>query len=290
MQARVQATLNDRQRQSRSVQKCKILSPVFAVSAKQPRQWKLARGSAAVVHSRAGSTCVSRKAEPHNRIIAAVPKKEQARLADQLEPVQLGLKDVLYEPGQPIRFVYFPMTCVISLVKTMKDGRVFEFATVGNEGMAGIPLLLGATSEPATALAQIAGAALRMRAANFGQEVARGGALPDLLHRYTEAFLNQVAQSVSCNRAHDIVQRCGRWLLMTHDRVDGDQFALTQEFLAQMLGVQRASANKAAGMLQDRALIAHRRGRITILDRKGLERVACECYKIVRDEFERLMP
>lgn len=225
-----------------------------------------------------------------NRILAALPKKEQRRLSEELEPVQLGVKDVLFDVSEPISYVYFPVTGVMSLVTTMNDGRVFEFATVGNEGMVGLPVLLGATSVPAKAFAQIPGLTLRLRASKMRAEQERGGPLIAVLHRYAQALFNQVAQTVSCNRAHTITQRCARWLLMTHDRVSADQFPLTQEFLADMLGVRRATANKTAIELQNGGAITYARGKIRILQRRRLERLSCECYQSIKDEFERLLP
>lgn len=225
-----------------------------------------------------------------NRLLAALPKAERERLAPLLRPVSFGLRDYLFRVDEPIHSVYFPRSGVISLVITVKDGGTIEVGTVGNEGMVGVPVFLGADRSPTQAFSQVPGESLRMAAADFKREViGRAGPLPDLVRRYTQAFLNQVSQTVACNHLHAVQERMCRWLLMTHDRVGGDEFLLTQEFLAQMLGVRRPSVSVVAGMLQQAGLIRYTRGRMTVLDRAGLEAGACECYGIVRREFDRLL-
>lgn len=224
-----------------------------------------------------------------NRILAALPKREQERLAPHLDPVELELRQELYAPNKAIRYVYFPVSGVMSLVTVMEDGTVTEVGTVGNEGMVGIPILLGAKSAPGMAFSQVPGAGLRMPVEVLREEVKRGGPLIELLQRYTQVLFNQIAQSVSCGRVHAIQRRAARWLLMTHDRVGGDELLLTQEFLGQMLGVRRAAAGAVAAEMQAQGLIEYTRGKITITSRRGLEKVACECYRIIRNEYDRLL-
>jgi CRP-like cAMP-binding protein len=171
----------------------------------------------------------------------------------------------------------------------MEDGTVVELATVGNEGMVGLPVFLGGDTMPLKAFVQIPGDAMRMKADVFKDSVNQGSPLHGLLQRYTQALFNQVAQSTACNRVHSIEERCCRWLLMTRDRVESDGFPLTQEFLSQMLGVRRPSVSVVAAILQKAGLIRYSRGRITILDREGLEAAACECYAIIKQEFDRLL-
>ena len=226
---------------------------------------------------------------PQNRLLAALPKKEYQRFLPHLERVSLGVKEVVYEPNEPIQYVYFPLTCVFSMVATLHEGRSVEVATLGSEGMVGLPVFLGAKSTPLLGFSQVAGEAMRMDAVSFQKQVALNGPLTALLHRYTQTLMVQIAQGTACNRAHNILQRCARWLLMTQDRVKADSFTLTQEFLGQMLGVRRAGVNEVASELQKRGLIRYRRGIIEIVDRKGLEAISCDCYRIIREEFDRLL-
>jgi CRP-like cAMP-binding protein len=223
-----------------------------------------------------------------NRLLAVLPGEQVERLEPKLEAVALDFKQLLYEPGKPIEHVYFPTSCVASLVTVVDGGQPIEIATVGREGMVGLPVFLEADEVPGRGFIQVAGGALRMDAREFKEETRRGGALTNLLLRYTQALFNQVAQSAACNRAHAVEERCARWLLMTHDRVGQDQFFLTQEFMGHMLGVRRATVNVAAGMLQKAGFITYTRGRITVLDRKGLESASCECYAIIKKETDRL--
>lgn len=224
-----------------------------------------------------------------NRLLASLPEEEYERLLPYLETVSLTHKQVVYAPNEPIEYVYFPKNCVISLVIFMEHGSAVEVGTVGNEGMAGIPVFLGADSIPSDAFCQIPGDALRMRADVFKNTVTPGSPLHYLLQRYTQTVLNQIAQTAACNSVHVIEKRCCRWLLMTHDRVGRDEFPLTQEYLSDMLGVRRASVSAVAASLQKAGLIRYSRGRIEIIDRKGLESAACECYRIVKAEFDRLL-
>jgi CRP-like cAMP-binding protein len=223
-----------------------------------------------------------------NRLLAALPADDYARLARHLETVALPLKQVLYAPDVPIPHVYFPTEGVCSLLQIMADGTAVEVATVGHEGLVGLPVFLGVASTPGQALVQVPGAALRLATDIFRREVVCGCPLHALLQRYTQALLVQMAQGLACNHLHPIAARCARWLLQTHDHVRAEEFLLTQEFLAQMLGVRRASVNAAAGALQRAGLIRYARGIITIRDRPGLEAVACECYGIIQAQHDRV--
>ncbi|TMB27648.1 MAG: Crp/Fnr family transcriptional regulator [Chloroflexi bacterium] len=224
-----------------------------------------------------------------NALLAAIGRAERSRIVSLGEVVHLGLKDVVYEINRPLQHVYFPQSGVLSLITVLENGTGVEVATVGNEGMVGLPAFLGARSIPGRAFAQVPGEALRLKATTFREQVRPDDALHDLLHRYAQALFNQISWSVACLRQHSIEQRCARWLLMTHDRVAGARFPLTQDFLAQMLGVRRASVSGVASRLQRAGLIRYVRGVITIRDRKGLEKKSCECYRIVREEYRRLV-
>ncbi len=224
-----------------------------------------------------------------NRLLAALPQEEYSRLLPHLEQVSLDFKKVLYAPNEPIDHVYFVNKGVISMVNIMENGEIVEVATVGNEGMVGLPVFLGADKIPGEAFAQVPGEGVRMRANVFKDKVTPDSPLHNLLQRYTQALFNQIAQSAACNRLHSIEERFCRWLLMTHDRVESDTFPLTQEFLAQMLGVRRASVNTVASIIQRAGLIQYSRGKMTILDRVSLEASSCECYGIVKAEFDRLV-
>jgi CRP-like cAMP-binding protein len=224
-----------------------------------------------------------------NRLLGALPCAEYERILPHLEGIPIATKQVLSEADAPIPHVYFPTGGVVSLVSFMERGAAVEIATIGREGMVGLPVFLGADSMPQRAFGQVSGFAFRMEAGAFRAEVARNDALVRLLNRYTQAMFVQVAQTAACNRVHPVEKRCARWLLQTHDRVGEDVYTLTQEFLAQMLGVQRPSVNAAARTLQKSGLIKYIRGRITIVDREGLESASCACYGIIQREFDRLL-
>ena len=226
---------------------------------------------------------------PGNHLLAALPREVYERLRPRLERVSLATKDVVYEPLGPIPHVVFPTGCIISLVATMDDGSMYELTTVGREGMVGLPVFLETGTAPYLAFTQVPGAAFRLDSGVFMDAIASSIPSARLLHRFAQVLFNQVAWSAACGRAHSVVQRCARWLLVTHDRVGSGEFILTQEFLAQMLGVRRAGVNEAAGALQKAGLIRYRWGRVTILDRAGLEAASCECYRHIRGEFERLL-
>jgi CRP-like cAMP-binding protein len=224
-----------------------------------------------------------------NRLLAALPQPQRDRLLAQLEPVDLELKQIVAEPNVPIPFVYFVLTGVISLVLNVEEDGLSEVATVGNEGFVGVPILLGADSTPLTVMCQIPGSALRMPAADFRAQIQQDEELRTVLGHYTQALFNQISQATACNRLHPIEQRCARWLLMTWDRVHSDHFPLTQEFLAQMLGVRRPSVSVVANLLQRAGLIRYSRGIMTITDPAGLEAATCSCYRVIRDEYDRLL-
>lgn len=225
----------------------------------------------------------------NNRLLASLPREEYERLVPYLEPVFLDFKRELYQPNVLIEFVYFPLEGVCSLLSLTSEGDLIEVATVGNEGMVGLPVFLGARQIPGIAMSQVPGNALRMRAKDLQNQVTHGTSLYDVLHRYTQALFNFISQSALCNRVHSIEQRCCRWLLLTRDRVETDEFPLTHEFLSQMLGVRRAAVSEVAAKLKNAGFITYVYGKITILDRAGLEATSCECYELIKAEFERLI-
>lgn len=231
-------------------------------------------------------------ASPHrNRLLRTITASGYANFDARLERVDVGVRDVLATQGHSFTHAWFPETCVISLVNRMTDGSTVEVGTIGNEGFAGLPAYLEADASESDTFCQIPGSALRLPIGDLIDAAAASVPLRKLIGRYTQSYLTQVAQSAACNRVHDIEQRCARWLLMTHDRVDGaHEFVLKQEFLAFMLGVRRAGVTQAAGRLQERGLIRYRRGTISIVNRPGLEAAACECYAVVRRQFDRLLP
>jgi CRP-like cAMP-binding protein len=224
-----------------------------------------------------------------NGLLAALPRRERDRLLPHLKPVTLGSEEILYEPGGLIRHVYFPTSGLISLLLVLEDGSFTDVGRVGSEGMVGLPTFLGVPTSHTRALVEVAGGALRLEAPVFRRQARQGGPLASLLLRYTQALLRQSERLTACQTRHRIEQRLCRWLLITHDRVRADQFEVTQEFLARMLGVHRQSVTLAAGNLQRAGVIRYSRGRLTILDRRGLEAASCECYQAVRREFEFLL-
>lgn len=218
-----------------------------------------------------------------NSLLAALPRRQYLRLLAGLEPVTLSFGEVLYEPGQRIRHVYFPNDSLVSLL-TLVDGHLaLEVGLVGREGMVGIPVVLGVDATSVRALVQGAGTAMRMESGRFRREFRRSLPLQRELHLYTHALMAQITQTAACNRFHVVEARLARWLLMTRDRVRSDQFRLTQEFLAHMLGVRRVGVTEAAGALQQRNLIGYSRGHISILDPERLEAASCRCYQMVRE-------
>jgi CRP-like cAMP-binding protein len=220
----------------------------------------------------------------YNRLLAALPGKEYQRLRPHLETFTLSFGDILYEPSEIIQHVYFPNNGIVSLLSMVEERSTLEVGVVGNEGMVGIPVFLGASTSHNRALVQGGGTAMRMKAESLRNQVKQAGALPDLLLRYTHSLLGQISQAAACNRFHTVNARLARWLLMTYDRVRSDEFRLTQEFLSHMLGVRREGVTGAARALQQKKLIRYVRGQITILNRAGLEAASCKCYKIVKLE------
>ena len=233
----------------------------------------------------------SRKAaDPHaNRLLGLLQPRDYQRLRPHLHRIPLRYRQSLYRANKPIEYVYFIETGVGSLVNTMRNGAAAEVGTIGNEGVVGLPVVLGDDRAPTSVYVQVPGAGWRMKASVFKKEQALSASMQAVMLRYTHAFFNQVAQSAACNHFHSLDQRCCRWLLMTHDRMQSDKFLLTQEFLAMMLGVQRTGVSAAAGALQKAGLIRYMRGNVTILDRRGLMRRSCECYGISKKEFDRLL-
>ena len=234
---------------------------------------------------------VSRKASvPRvNRLLGLLSLKDYKRLHPHLRRISLEYRQSLYRANKHVGMVYFIETGVGSLVNTMANGQAAEVGTIGNEGLVGLPLVFGDDRAPTSVYVQVPGTGLRMKATLFEKEMARSASMRSVMLHYAHAFFNQVAQSAACNRFHPLEQRCCRWLLMTHDRMDSDEFLLTQEFLAMMLGVRRAGVTAAAGALQRAGLITYKRGNITIVDRPGLIRRSCECYQVSKKEFDRLL-
>ena len=229
--------------------------------------------------------------DPHqNHLLAALPPAEFARLLPHLEWVSLPLGQVLYESGEQMRHVYFPTTSIVSLLYVLEDGGSAEIAVVGNEGIVDVSLFMGGETTPSRAAVQSAGEAYRLKGQLLKQEFNRSGELQHLLLRYTQALLTQMAQTAVCNRHHTVDQQLCRWLLLSMDRLPSNELTMTQELIANMLGVRREGVTEAAGKLQRAGLIEYHRGRITVLDRVGLEARTCECYAVVKKEFDRLLP
>jgi CRP-like cAMP-binding protein len=226
---------------------------------------------------------------PENHLLAAFPDEVYERLLPHLQPISFALGDVVYESSEQMDHLYFPTTCIVSLLYTMIDGATAEMGLVGNDGIVGIALFMGGNTVPNRALVQVAGNAFRVPAPVLQEEFRLGGECQLLLLRYTQALITQISQTAVCNRLHSIEQRLCRWLLLTHDRVRSIELRLTQEFIANMLGVRREGVTKAASQLQGAGLIRYVRGHITILDRQGLEGASCECYQVVKTEFDRLL-
>jgi CRP-like cAMP-binding protein len=224
-----------------------------------------------------------------NRILAALPGAEYERFLPNLEPVAFSLGEVVYESGGQLDYVYFPTTSIVSLLYTMENGSSAEMGLAGNEGVVGIALFMGGGTMPNRAVVQSAGGAIRMKAKVLQDEFARGGEFQRLLLRYTQALITQISQTAVCNRLHSVEQQLCRWLLLSHDRVKTDELIMTQGLIADMLGVRREGVTVAAGRLQDLGAISYVRGHIRILDRARLEATVCECYRVVKDEFDRLL-
>lgn len=225
-----------------------------------------------------------------NLLLSALPEEDFERIAPMLELVEMPLGLVMYESGGSLRHAYFPTTSIISLLYVLESGASAEIAVVGNEGVLGISLFMGGETTPSRAIVQSAGYAYRLSAKHIKEEFKRAGSMMRLLLRYTQALITQMAQTAVCNRHHSIEQQLCRWLLLSMDRLSGDQLNMTQELIANMLGVRREGVTEAACKLQHAGLIQYTRGRITVIDRIGLENRVCECYQVVKTEFDRLLP
>lgn len=235
----------------------------------------------------------SRHHEPSskgNQLLEALPEEERSRLAPHLEPIALRLGDVIYESATRARHIYFPVDSIISLLYVMENGASGEIAIVGNEGLAGFALFMGGDSTPSRAIVQGAGGACRIASQYVRDEFDRAGAFQNILLRYTQALLTQMGQTAVCNRHHSVVQQFCRWLLMSLDRLPSNELHMTQEMIANMLGVRREGVTEAASALQRTGIIRYTRGHIEVLDRPRLEQAACECYEVVKREFARLLP
>jgi CRP-like cAMP-binding protein len=236
-----------------------------------------------------GGTSQSGPDPLHNHLLAALPEADYARIAAHLELSSLLLGEVLYESGGQLQHAYFPTSAIISLQYVCEDGSSAEIAGVGNEGMLGISLFMGGNTTPSSAVVQTAGHGYRMPARLLLEEFNRGGPMLRLLLRYSQALITQMTQTGVCNRHHSVAQQLCRWLLLTLDRLPSNDLVMTQELIASMLGVRRESVTEAAGQLKERGVIGYRRGHITVLDRSGLEAHVCECYQVVKVEYDRLL-
>jgi CRP-like cAMP-binding protein len=225
-----------------------------------------------------------------NRLLAALPDAEWLRWLPQLESVEMPLGQVLYESGATLSHVYFPTTAIVSLLYVMENGASAEIAVVGNEGIVGVSLFMGGGSTPSRAVVQSAGQGFRLDAQTMQDEFDRAGTVMHILLRYTQALITQMAQTAVCNRHHSVDQQLCRWLLLSLDRLRGNELVMTQELIANMLGVRREGVTESAHKLQLAGLIRYARGHITVLDRPGLERRTCECYAVVKKEYDRLLP
>lgn len=225
-----------------------------------------------------------------NHLLAALPSEVMGRIEAQLESVEMPLGKVLYESGAALRHVYFPTDCIVSLLYVLESGASAEISVVGNEGLIGLALFMGGETTPSRAIVQSGGQAYRLRGAVMKEEFNRHGELLVLMLRYTQALITQMAQTAVCNRHHSIDQQLCRWLLLSLDRLPTNQLVMTQELIANMLGVRREGVTEAAGKLQDLGVIEYSRGKITVLNRPRLEALSCECYKVVRTETDRLLP
>lgn len=235
------------------------------------------------------STHTEARPQTFNRILNALNRPEYDSLSPHLDHINLSTGEILYHPEQPITHVYFPNRGTVSLVSVFEDGASVEVGMVGNEGMFGVCVFLGSVSTPLEAVVQLPGDGMRMRADVLKREFQKGGQLQDLLLRYTQAFITQIAQTAACNRVHTVEGRLAKWLLMCEDMANSKDLALTHEFIATMLGTRRAGITEAANQLRSDGLIDYTRGHVTVTDRDGLEALSCECYPLVKREFDRLV-
>jgi len=253
-------------------------------------QYDVARHDVTVLSKRRMSRASRTQAIRTNRLLAALPDGDIERLESQLEFVPLALGDVLYQCGGRMRYLYFPTTSIVSMLHTMMDGASSEIALVGNEGVVGVSLFMGSETAASHTVVSSAGGAYRLPSRVVRQEFARGGSMQQLLLRYSQSLITQMGQTVACNRHHALVQQLCRRLLLNLDRLSSSEFAMTHQSVANMLGVRREGVTKAAGKLQKAGLIHCDRGRVTVLDRGGLEARTCECYAVVKRENDRLLP
>ena len=240
--------------------------------------------------AKAKATAVDVDDFKQNHLLASLPAAELARWLPQLESVDMPLGYVVYEPGSTLAHVYFPTTAIVSLLYVMENGASAEIAVVGNDGVVGVSLFMGGGSTPSRGVVQSAGRGFRLKASVMNEEFQRAGPVLHLLLRYTQALITQMAQTAVCNRHHTLDQQLCRWLLLSLDRLQDNKLVMTQELIANMLGVRREGVTEGALKLQRAGLISYTRGRITILDRPGLEKRTCECYAVVRKEYARLLP
>ena len=261
----------------------------MAMPPARPRR-RAVKAPSAASKDKAHNAPPARHSPRQNRLLDALPAGDYQRLASHLELVAMKLGDVLYESGVQLAYVYFPTTSILSLLYVMEDGASAEIAIVGNEGILGISLFMGGETTPSRAVVQSAGHAFRLKAEMLKSEFGRFGPTMHLLLRYTQALITQMAQTAVCNRHHSVDQQLCRWLLLSLDRLQTNELSMTQELIANMLGVRREGVTEAAGKLQELGLISYRRGRISVLDRGGLEARSCECYQVVKTEFDRLLP
>ena len=256
----------------------------------KPRQADIPNPSQGLRFGRLNSGVLDSLTPRQNRLFAALPPAEFERISPRLELVHLHLGEVLYESGGKLRHAYFPTNSIVSLLYVMEDGASAEIAVVGNEGMLGVALFMGGETRPNRAVVQSAGYAYRLPASAFQQESKQNGSLNQLLLHYIQALITQTSQTAACNRHHSVDQQLCRWMLLSLDRLNGNELIMTQELIADMLGVRREAVTEAALKLQHAGLIHYSRGHIIVLDRPRLEARVCECYQVVRKEFDRLLP
>jgi CRP-like cAMP-binding protein len=236
------------------------------------------------------SPASAKQSPRQNRLLAALPETDYERLVPDLELLPMPLGWAVYESGGQLGYIYFPTSCIVSLLYVMEDGASAEIAVTGNEGLVGISLFMGGESTPSRAVVQSAGYGYRLKATVLKREFALGGQLQYLALRFTQALITQMAQTAVCNRHHSVEQQLCRWLLLSLDRLPSNELTMTQELIANMLGVRREGVTEAAGQLQEAGMIHYSRGHITVLDRPKLEKRVCECYAVVKREFDRLLP
>lgn len=225
----------------------------------------------------------------NNHLLASLPENEYVRLKSKLGPIYLKLGEVLYESGDKLEYAYFPTTAIVSLLYIMENGSTAEIGVVGNDGVLGMALFMGGQTTTSRAIIQSAGEAFRMKATDLMDEFTLGGMFQKMLLRYSQALMTQISQTAVCNRLHSVEQQLCRWILLSHDRLETDELIMTHDLISNMLGVRREGVTRAAQKLQEKGLIKNNRGAITLLNRQGLEKAVCECYKVVNDEYNRLL-